>query len=103
MLRLSLRDLEGFIELWRDVLFVLFTSCLLFFFLWLEALGNGPFDPFMAPLVFGLFECPISFPVPNDFFDGPLGNPDTDPVESPFSLRSSVNLGATLCRKKTVS
>jgi hypothetical protein len=26
-----------------------------------------------------------------------------DPVENPFSLRSSVNLGATLCRKRTVS
>ncbi len=70
---LSLRDLGGFIESCRDGLFVLFMSSLLFFFLWLDALTNVLFDPFMAPLVFGFFECPINVPFPGAFLDGPFG------------------------------
>jgi hypothetical protein len=64
--------LEGFIEPRRDVLFVLFMSCLLFFFLWLDALTNVPFGPFMTPLVFGFFECLISVPFTIAFFDVPF-------------------------------
>jgi hypothetical protein len=40
-----------------------------------------------------------------DLNDGLIRNilPPRDPVENPFSLWSSVNLGATLCRKRTDS